>query len=80
MNNFDINGYMKEVNILLELSIFAPPWTMKYEQMPSPSITPIALSLKAPPILEWKPLPVMLKDPFLEPNVTSDQKAQIVGI
>ena len=80
MDNFVINGYIEEVNALLELSISAPPWIMKYEQMPPPSITPIAPLLEAPPTLEQKPLLVMLKDPFLEPNATSDQKAQIVDI
>ena len=79
MDNFDINEYIEEVNALLEPPIFTP-WIMKYEQMPPPSITPIAPLLEAPPTLEQKPLLVMLKDPFLEPNATSDQKAQIVDI
>ena len=80
MDNFDIDGYIKKMNTLLEPYISALPWTMKYEQMPPPSITPIAPSLEASLTLERKSLLVILKDPFLEPNVTSDQGAQIVGI
>ena len=48
IDNLDIDGYIEEVNALLEPSIFAPPWTKKYEQMPLPSITPIVPSLETP--------------------------------
>ena len=68
----DFEEYMKKVNILLDTphDKTTPPWTIKYEPLPTLASTPIVSSLEAPPTLELKPLPAMLKYVFLRPNDT----------
>ena len=92
IDNFDLDGYMEEVNDLLELhnSKTTPLWTVKYDKLPVPSSTPMVPSLEAPPILELKHLPVILKYLFLESNDTLpviiasdlalDQENQLMGV
>lgn len=53
---------------------------MKYEQILPFSNTPIVPLSETPPTLEQMPLLVMLEDPFIELDVTSDQEIQIIGI
>ena len=50
VDNFDIDEYTKDVNMLLEPPTFStiPPWTVKYEQLPTQS-NPLVPSLEAPP-------------------------------
>lgn len=83
---------MKKVNALSEPSNSKtnPSWTMKYEQLPTPSSTLMATSLEAPPIIELKPHPVTLKYTFLGSNdilsiiitvdLTSNQESQLVDV
>ena len=91
MDNFDIDGYTKEIHALLEPPNFStnPPWTVKYEQLPIQS-SPLVPSLEAPPTLELKPLPATLKYSFLGSNdtlpviiasdLTNDQEDKLVGV
>ena len=91
VDDFDIDEYTKEVNALLEPSNFGttPPWTVKYEQLPTQS-SPLVPSLATPPALELKPLPTTLKYSFLgsndtlpviiASNLTLDQENQLVGV
>ena len=50
INDFDIDEYTKDVNMLLEPSNFDtnPSWIDKYEQLPTQAI-PVTPSLEAPP-------------------------------
>ena len=92
VDDFDIEGYIQEVNTLLDTPYDKTtlPWTIKYEPLPMLASTPIAPSLESPPILELKSLPTTLKYPFLGSNdtipviiasdLTLDQEAQLVGI
>ena len=91
VDNFDIDGYTKEVHALLEPPKFntIPPWIVKYKQLLTQS-SPLVPSLEARPILELKPLSAMLKYYFLRPNdtlpviiasdLTTDQEEQLVGV
>ena len=55
MNNFDIDGYITEVNDLADMSYpkTTPSWIKEHEPSPNP---PIALLLESPPVLELKSL------------------------
>ena len=89
---YDFEEYMKEVNTLLDTphDKTTPPWTIKYEPLPTLASTPIVPSLESPPTLELKPLPAALKYVFLGLNdtlpaiiasdLTPNQEAQLVGI
>ena len=69
---YDFEGYMKEVNTLLDTphDKITPPWTIKYEPLLTLASTPIVPSLESSPMLELKPLPAMLKYVFLGSNDT----------
>ena len=76
MDNFDVDGYIIEINDLLDTSYSktTPLWIEQYEPSPSP---PIVSLIESPPILELKPLPdAPIDTPLMSPN----QKDQLVGV
>ena len=75
MDSFDIDGYMKEVNVLLEPPTTTPPWIQKYEPIPSF----LDMPRESPPTIEQEPLLVMINDPTREHDEISDQETQLVG-
>ena len=68
--NFDIDGSVEEVNVLLNVSSTPdfPPWKARFEPLPPLSREPAIPSLVTPPTLELKPLPATLKYAFLGPQ------------
>ena len=64
MDNFDLEGYIENMNILLQPSNFSiiPPWAEKYESIS----VPIASSLESPSSLELKSPLVTLEYVFLK--------------
>ena len=51
MDDFDVDGYIDEMNTLLEppTSKTTLPWTIKYEPFPELASIPITPSLESPP-------------------------------
>ena len=76
VDDFDKDGYIAEVNDLIDIPY--PKTTLleieKYEPPPNPPIAPL---LESPTALELKSLPDALTDTLL---VISNQEAQLVGV
>ena len=70
--NFDIDGLVEEVNVLLNSSstLNFPPWKARFKLIPPLSRELAIPSLVTPPTLELKPLPATLKYVFLGPQDT----------
>ncbi|GMP71332.1 hypothetical protein CsSME_00029789 [Camellia sinensis var. sinensis] len=90
--NFDIDGSIEEVNVLLNSSSTPdfPPWKARFESLPPLSREPATPSLVTPPTLELKPLPATLKYAFLGPqdtlpviiasDLTAAQESQLMSV
>lgn len=76
MDSIDIDGYMEEVKTLLAPPSSIPPWTMKYESIPSSLDTSIYHLLKTPPTFKQKLVLVILQ----ELSATFNQQNQNVSI